>query len=142
MPAGYTLKEVDWKQAEASLRQIREQVFMREQNVPEELEWDGLDENCMHILVQDKAGKAVATARMLADGHIGRMAVLAEHRHKGIATSILQHLLRRCREKNLQPYLSAQTQALDFYRKQGFTVNSDVYLDANIPHVDMILENQ
>jgi len=140
MHSDYTLRQVSWQQAEDKLRLLREQIFIKEQLVPEELEWDGLDDSCIHILVEDKHGNPVATARLLDNGHIGRMGVLSEHRHHGIGTAMLQYLTELCWQHQWQAHLSAQTHALGFYQQLGFIVNSEEYLDANIPHKDMILE--
>jgi len=141
MQNGYTLKQVTWADAEDKLRFLREQIFIKEQHVPEDLEWDGRDNDCIHIIVEDNQHKPVATARMLDNGHIGRMGVLREHRHQGIATAIMNYLTDLCAQHRWQARLSAQTHALGFYQQFGFVVSSEEYMDANIPHKDMIMEN-
>lgn len=67
---------VSWEEAATALRVIRTAVFIREQQVPEELEWDQFDAVSVHALAINNAGQPVGTARLLPDGHIGRMAVL------------------------------------------------------------------
>ena len=73
---------VTWADAEAELSTIRRTVFIEEQQVPEELEWDGEDEAALHVLVHEN-GQPIACGRMLSDGHIGRMAVLKDYRGRG-----------------------------------------------------------
>ena len=74
------VRRVEWSEARDQLRAIRINVFVREQHVPEELEWDGIDETCLHVLAEAAGGEAVGTGRLLPDGRIGRMAVLAHWR--------------------------------------------------------------
>lgn len=119
---------------------IRRKVFIEEQNVPEALEWDKDDTSATHILAI-KDSQAVATARLLNNGHIGRMAVLKEHRHQGIGSLMLSFLLQLAKEKGYKRVqLSSQEHATGFYKKMGFRITSDVYPDAGIPHYDMSLE--
>ena len=74
----FTVSLVCWHDGEPLLRSIREAVFIREQGVPAELEWDGLDESCRHALALSHQGDAIGCARMRANGHIGRIAVLPQ----------------------------------------------------------------
>ncbi|HPV81749.1 MAG TPA: GNAT family N-acyltransferase, partial [Nitrospira sp.] len=74
------VKLVDWVDAEPLIRPVRETVFIHEQAVPEELEWDGLDPQCAHVLAWNDQGDAIGTARMQPNGTIGRMAVLKDWR--------------------------------------------------------------
>jgi len=135
----FTIARTNWLESERALRNIRQQVFIDEQRVPEALEWDEYDGDAIHILAQDGDNRPIATARLLADGHIGRMAVLSPWRRRGVGTVMLQRLLEYCREKNLEPYLDAQTHALGFYEKMGFKTEGDEFLDAGIPHRRMII---
>ena len=89
---------LDWNAARAQARRIRELVFVHEQAVPLELEWDEMDAHCDHALAYDAGGAAVGTGRLLPDGHIGRMAVLREWRGKG-AGALLQIGRASCRER-------------------------------------------
>lgn len=121
-------------------RMLRRKVFIEEQHVPEALEWDDADATATHLLVMEH-GKAVACARVLPDGHIGRMAVLPYRRGTGLGTALLQQAVVLCRKLRCsQAKLSAQMHAIGFYQRAGFVVVSTPYLDANIPHVDMVLE--
>ncbi len=135
----YRISIVTWQQHEAALRRVREQVFIHEQAVPEALEWDGRDENATHILVRDADGQAIATARLLNDGHIGRMAVLPDYRQQGVGSAMLCELLKVCQQHQLQAHLDAQTQALGFYKKMGFITEGNEFMDAGIPHFRMVL---
>ncbi|WP_229008014.1 GNAT family N-acetyltransferase [Methylophilus sp. Leaf408] len=121
-------------------RMIRKRVFIDEQQVPVALEWDASDATAMHFLVMVD-GQPAACARVLEDGHIGRMAVLPEWRGQGIGEALLLQAIQECRHlQALYARLSAQTQAVKFYERAGFVVCSEPYLDANIMHVDMQLE--
>ena len=140
-PAQVTVCRVNWNDAGTRLRVIRNTVFVEEQKVPEELEWDGIDESCLHALAETVAGEAIGTGRLLPDGHIGRMAVLAHWRKQGVGGMILAELIAAAREVRHQAVeLSAQTHAIGFYRRFGFEVVSGEYLDAGIPHRTMRLE--
>lgn len=121
-------------------RQIRQRVFIDEQQVPVALEWDGADETALHLLAS-LDDLPVACARVLPDGHIGRMAVLPEWRGQGIGEALLLQAIQVCRALDVtHARLSAQTHAIGFYQQTGFEVCSEPYLDANIWHVDMQLE--
>lgn len=131
---------VRWDEAAAELAAIRRRVFIEEQAVPEALEWDGLDDDALHLLVRDPAGQPVACARMLAGGRIGRMAVLPLWRKHGIGRAMLTTLIALAREQGLlEVTLSAQTHAIPFYSGSGFAAHGPVYDDAGIPHRDMTL---
>ena len=102
------------------------------------MEIDEWDPRCVHALALDASGRAVGTGRLLPDGHIGRMAVLKEARHLGVGSALLGALMREARRRgHAQAALSAQTHAVPFYRRHGYTVASGEYLDCGIPHVDM-----
>jgi predicted GNAT family N-acyltransferase len=134
-----TVREVGWHEAEVHLAAIRRQVFIVEQQVPEPLEWDGLDEEAIHLLACTESG-AVGCARLLAGGQLGRMAVLEEYRGQGIGQALLQTAMAICHARGWHVVtLSAQTHAIGFYTGAGFTVCSEEYPDAGIPHRDMKL---
>lgn len=134
----YSIKRVTWQDAEAELRILREFVFIGEQNVPPELEWDGKDDACVHILAQDDKGRGVGTARMTPEGHIGRMAVLRAWRKRGVGSDMLTALLTIARAQQLERVqLDAQTHAIDFYLRHDFIVQGETFMDAGIPHQHM-----
>lgn len=131
------IKTVDFNVHFSEIKAIRTTVFIIEQKVPVELEWDEFDNDSTHILAYYN-NKPVATARLLADGHIGRMAVLKVFRNRHIGTKMLEYLLEIAQKNsNNKVQISAQEHAVEFYKKQGFNIISDVYMDAGIPHYDM-----
>ena len=134
----FTVSEVSWQESSLALQAIRKTVFIIEQNVPEELEWDGLDAQCLHLIAMDSQGQAIACARLLASGHIGRMAVLSEWRGRGVGAALLRMLLDIApRQSHTEVFLNAQTYAVGFYEKYGFERLGDEFLDAGIPHFKM-----
>jgi len=138
--AEFQVHEAAWPAAAAELRAVRQAVFVEEQGVPAALEWDGRDAGCLHLLARDGAGRAVGTVRMSRDGHIGRMAVLAGHRRRGVGGALLTDLVERARRAGLAAvHLNAQTSAEDFYRRHGFRPAGEVFLEAGIPHRAMTL---
>ncbi len=134
----FKVQRVTWQKAEIDLRILREFVFIKEQNVPPELEWDGEDENAIHVLARDEKGRGIGTARMTTDGHIGRMAVLRAWRRRGVGSQMLTALITIARARQLHRVkLDAQTQAVNFYLCHDFVPQGEVFMDANIPHQHM-----
>jgi predicted GNAT family N-acyltransferase len=128
----------DWSSDRQRLSRIRRAVFIDEQEVPEELEWDADDAGAIHLLAVDAADTPIGCARLLPDGHIGRMAVLRAWRGKGVGRALLQHALETARAAGQTTVrLSAQTHAVAFYVRHGFIAEGDEYLEAGIPHVAM-----
>lgn len=116
---------------------LRETVFVQEQGVPPELEYDGLDEQAQHVLAQ-VGQQPVGTGRILEDGHIGRIAVLREYRGQGIGAKIVQALMEQAAAAGQQRvYLGAQLHATGFYERLGFVSYGDEFMDAGIPHIHM-----
>lgn len=129
---------MSWDIARETARPIRLVVFVEEQKVPVEIEWDEHDETSIHALAYSAEGKAVATGRLLPDGHIGRMAVLKDWRGKGVGGAILERLIDTARARgDKQLELFAQTHARDFYRRYGFVENGAIFEEAGIPHQAM-----
>lgn len=140
----FQIRRADWDLDRDALRSIRRTVFIREQGVPEDLEWDDADAQATHILAladRDGApGEPVATARLLPAGQIGRMAVLPEWRGRGIGTALLRELLAIVEQGNYPPpFLNAQVTALPFYLREGFLAVGGVFEEAGIPHQRMEL---
>lgn len=134
---------VKWIDGYVPLTMIREKVFIEEQKVMPQLEWDGMDEEAIHFLVY-KDEKAIGCARALViENHmqLGRMAILKEYRGEGIGSHLIEKVITTAKLNQLSLIdISAQCHAIDFYKKFGFKVISDIYLDAEIPHRDMRLE--
>jgi predicted GNAT family N-acyltransferase len=130
----FDIRVANWAEDKADLAKIRRSVFIEEQNVPEELEWDEYDDLSTHFIATHNR-RPVATARLKPDGQIGRMAVLREYRHQGIGRKLLQYILQLAASRQLeQLYLHAQVEALPFYEKQGFSAHGEVFYEADIPH--------
>jgi predicted GNAT family N-acyltransferase len=141
MPSQFTVRILAWREALPLARPVRDKVFIEEQRVPRELEWDEWDESCDHAVAVDAAGNAIGTARLLPDGRIGRMAVLKERRGKGVGAALLRAMLDRARERSMtRAVLHAQVRAAGFYRRFGFRERGEEFLEAGIPHVEMTLE--
>lgn len=139
MSATYTVRLADWSGDERSLRDIRQRVFMVEQGVTADLEWDGIDPQCRHALAEDGAGRPIGCARLLPDGHIGRVAVLADWRGRGVGDALLERMVALARELgHPRVMLNAQTHALAFYARHGFVAFGPEYDDAGIPHRAMM----
>ena len=128
----------DWATLRSSAAPIRLEVFVHEQLVPLEEEIDALDALCVHAVAFDATGRALATGRLLPDGHIGRMAVLKVARTQGLGSAVLNALMQQAYERGFaEVVLSAQTHAQGFYLRHGFIPEGAEYLDANIPHILM-----
>jgi len=128
-----------WEQLGEAASAVRLPVFVAEQGIALELELDGRDATATHAVAFDPAGRPMATGRLLPDAHVGRMAVLAAHRGKGLGVSILRTLVaiaagRGARELRLH----AQAGAVGFYRREGFVPEGEPYLEAGIPHQTMV----
>ncbi len=132
--------EVSWITSQQRLRDIRTRVFIEEQGVPEEMEWDQHDDKAIHLLAINEMNAHLGCARILANGIIGRMAVLKESRTTGIGRKLLENAILICQRKEWSSItLSAQLHAIPFYEKFGFEVCSEPYMDAGIVHRDMHL---
>lgn len=134
------IRKYSWPLAPGHIRDIRQRVFVEEQKVPPELEWDNTDDIADHYLAVTENNEPAAVARLFSTldetAHIGRMAVLPEFRGQGVGEALLKHLI--CDAAGFgELKLSAQEHAIPFYQRSGFHVCSDLYDDAGIPHVDM-----
>lgn len=124
-----------WAELGALSRSVREAVFIIEQGVPKELEWDELDAVSRHVIARDGNGEVVGTGRLLPDGHIGRMAVLAAWRGRQVGRALMERLIAEAAQQQLRPLLlHAQVQAIGFYEKLGFVAEGPTFMEAGIPH--------
>jgi len=134
----YTTREAHLPDDLPAIRVVRRMVFIEEQQIPVVLEWDGLDTGCHHVLAFSQSGEAVGTGRLLANGRIGRMAVLPDWRGCGIGTAILDALQQLARRENhSRVSLHAQRSVVRFYRKAGFMETGEAFMEAGIEHVPM-----
>ncbi|HEX8964729.1 MAG TPA: GNAT family N-acetyltransferase [Rhodocyclaceae bacterium] len=134
----FRLETGEWDAMAADATAVRHRVFVQEQQVPPELELDEFDAASRHALARGPAGETIATGRLLADGHLGRMAVLPEWRGKGVGRALLETLMDEARRRGVARLaLNAQTSATGFYERSGFVAEGGVFMDAGIPHVRM-----
>jgi predicted GNAT family N-acyltransferase len=120
---------------------LRLEVFVREQGVPEDMELDAYDRKAYHLLARDERGDAIATLRIVVkedEGKIGRVAVVANRRRQGIGAIAMGMALAHCRSLHLtQVTLDSQQYAIPFYERLGFACEGECFMDAGIPHVRM-----
>jgi len=139
-PDRFTVRLTQWAHDAPALQHVRRTVFIDEQRVPENLEWDALDPLCMHALAEDSRHAPIGCGRLLPDGHIGRMAVLAAWRGRGVGGALLGVLIGEARARgDARIVLNAQTQAMPFYARHGFVALGDPFEEAGIPHQAMEL---
>lgn len=132
-----------WHEASQEAYLIREQVFIQEQGVPEDMELDGLDPTSKHALAYE-GPLCIGTARLVHLDHhhaqIGRMAVLSTFRNRGIGKAILNHLIALAQAEGvLTLTLHSQVPVIPFYAKLGFIAQGPIYDEAGIPHRNMML---
>jgi predicted GNAT family N-acyltransferase len=134
----FSLRTVDWSDGAVPLRMVRTAVFVVEQDIPADLEWDAFDAVSMHALAVDARGSPIGCGRLLPDGHIGRMAVLAAWRGQGVGAALLEHLIAIARQRgDVRLRMHAQTQAMPFYARFGFAPVGAEFMEAGIPHRTM-----
>ena len=139
MPANFHVIQVSWATHAALLKAVREPVFIVEQEVDPEFEWDDIDAVAIHLLAHVD-NQPVGCARIIKHQKIGRMAVLKAWRGFGVGSALLREAIAICQAYGSKTInLTAQTHAISFYKQAGFIEISGVYQDANIPHVDMQL---
>jgi predicted GNAT family N-acyltransferase len=141
----YTIRPTKWQTDKSALVTIRTLVFVQEQQVSEQDEWDNKDETATHYVAQNAQGIAVGCARVLIERHqqqtrfhIGRVAVLKEYRQQGIGRQLMQTVINKCLQQ--QPcaiYLHAQTERINFYQQLDFVTQGDIFMDAGILHIEM-----
>jgi len=132
-------RKADFTADFASIRHVRETVFIDEQRVPRELEFDDRDPQCLHVLVFDGA-TPVGTGRLDLDygGKVGRVAVVATHRRAGVGTAVMEQLHAIARErKHLHLWCHAQLTAVPFYERLGYVRSGPIFVEAGIDHVRM-----
>jgi predicted GNAT family N-acyltransferase len=120
---------------------VRRAVFVVEQQIPEQDEWDEADLICMHALALTGKRDAVGTGRLEPTGKIGRLAVLKEYRGLGVGEGLLEWLVGQARRQGLESvYLHAQVHALKFYLRHGFVAQGPEFDEVGIPHQRMSLK--
>jgi predicted GNAT family N-acyltransferase len=134
----------DWSLMQAAAQGVRTAVFVQEQGIAPEDEWDADDATALHAVLFDVNGQALANARLLQPSvsvaKVGRMAVLKEVRGHGYGSRLLKALLSEARRRgHKEVRLSAQRTAEDFYAAFGFSVVGEPFDEVGIPHMEMRL---
>jgi len=132
-----------WQELEAAARPIRAEVFVGEQKIPAEMEWDEADPGAVHAVAFNRLGRALGTGRMLEHvpgvAKIGRMAVASSSRHCGVGRAVLDALLDAARARgDRQAMLHAQLGAAPFYERAGFVRRGPEFDEAGIAQVEML----
>jgi len=140
LDAGFRVEPADYTVDFKDLRAVREPVFVEEQKVPLDMEWDELDPKCRHVIARDDQHKPIGTGRLTPEHKIGRMAVLKEWRGRGVGAALLLALVEQARELGLpEVSLHAQVDAIPFYEKFGFERYGERFEEAGIQHQSMRL---
>lgn len=133
------IRAASWPADRSALKSVRDEVFVKEQNVPRASEYDGMDASALHWLALTPESTPVGTLRLLPSGQIGRVAVLAAYRGQGVGTRLVKHAIAAaeahgCREA----WVNAQVRRRKFFAAHGFIVISEVFQDAGISHQRML----
>ena len=132
---GYTLRRADWPRDGAAISALRTAVFVHEQQVPPEEEYDGRDPQARHVIAERPDGTVIGTGRLMPDGRIGRMAVARAWRGAGVGRGVLDALIACAVEDGFASVtLNAQIAALGFYARSGFAPAGPEFLEAGIRH--------
>ncbi|MES2858666.1 MAG: GNAT family N-acetyltransferase [Pseudomonadota bacterium] len=135
----FRVQRVEFDGALADLRAVRDEVFVGEQGVPVELEHDALDPQCAHVLARLLDGTPVGTARLTPGRHIGRMAVRAPWRGRGVGDALLLALVDEAQRRGWPDVrLNAQVSAESFYARHGFKPEGARFMEAGIEHQAMV----
>jgi predicted GNAT family N-acyltransferase len=132
---GFAVRICGWSEGQVALRRIRHDVFVLEQGVPEVLEWDAADAQSIHALAEDVDGTPIGCARLLGDGHIGRVAVVRGWRGRGVGTALMLRLIDQARSRgDAHAIVNAQVSAIPFYERHRFVASGETFAEAGIPH--------
>jgi predicted GNAT family N-acyltransferase len=139
------VKVGSWSELREPARRIRTEVFVDEQRVPLEMEWDDADDSAVHAVAYNRLGQAVATGRLLPSqagtAKIGRVAVKRVLRGSGVGRQLMEALMTRASQRGDQRIvLHAQRTAESFYRGLGFGAQGEPFEEAGIPHIEMVRE--
>lgn len=136
--ADFRVESIDYASGCDDLRRVREAVFVQEQQVPVEEEWDALDPLCRHVIARDASGQPIGTGRLTPERKIGRMAVLGPWRGRGVGDAMLLALLEQARQQRWpEVSLHAQVSAEPFYARHGFLPYGERFWEAGIEHQSM-----
>ena len=138
----YNIKIGSWAELGADAAQVRTEVFVHEQKIPVEMEWDEADQAALHVVAYNGLGQAIGTARLLQHSpetaKVGRMAVKRILRGSSIGRELLQVLVDAARKRGCQEVmLHAQRSAEGFYARTGFRARGEPFEEVSIPHIEM-----
>lgn len=137
-PAHFPLSVLDWRSGQQAIRPVREAVFVREHGVPQELEFDEKDRQATHLLLWNGQGEAVACARLLREGYLGRLGVLPAWRGQGLGSRLVAAALEEARRMGWKELrLTAMADKTAFYLPFGFEPVGDEFDAAGLPHQAM-----
>lgn len=135
----YRIKQGHWDQLQQDAKLIRTQVFICEQGITEADEWDDQDVISQHFVIYDQ-DQPIATARLLENNSVGRVAVLKAYRGQGLGQMIMLEIISYAQKQRRSVLtLSSQVHAISFYEKLGFTVQGNSYDECGIPHIEMTM---
>jgi YbgC/YbaW family acyl-CoA thioester hydrolase len=131
-----------WADLKTAASPLRNQVFVHEQGVPQDMEWDEFDTHAVHAVLNNRLGRPIATGRLLPAvngvAKIGRMAVLRQMRGQRFGDLVLAGLVQAAKARGDKALLlHAQCTAERFYARQGFSTHGPVFQEAGIDHVEM-----
>jgi YbgC/YbaW family acyl-CoA thioester hydrolase len=135
----------NWQSLSQLARPVRDEVFLVEQKIPKEMEWDEQDASAVHAVACNRMGLPVATGRLITHApgvaRIGRMAVNRVLRGSGLGRGILGRLMQAASSRgDRQVLLHAQCSAEGFYRALGFRSQGPVFSEAGIEHIEMVID--
>lgn len=136
------IRSGDWATLGADAARVRTEVFIEEQAIPLDEEWDAADTSALHAVVYNRLDQALATGRLLVHApgvaRIGRMAVLRPMRGIGLGADVLRALMEAARRRgDREVLLHAQISARGFYERLGFQPRGEVFHEVDIPHIEM-----
>ncbi|CAM4365275.1 hypothetical protein F901_00391 [Acinetobacter dispersus] len=135
----YQVKQGNWDQLQQDAKLIRTLVFIQEQGIAEADEWDEQDAISQHFVIYDQ-DQPIATARLLQNNSVGRVAVLKAYRGQGLGQMIMLNIIDFAQQQGrVFLHLSSQVHAMSFYQQLGFVVQGDEYDECGIPHIEMIM---
>ncbi len=124
---------------------IRREVFVQEQNVPESIEIDEFETTSDHFLVLVD-NQPAGCGRLRLKGHFAkfeRIATLKQFRGSGVGSKLMSFMMNHACQKfpGALPYMHSQAEAIPFYQKLGWSVEGEIFYEANIPHQTMVFKN-
>ena len=135
----YQVKHGRWDQLQQDAKLIRTQVFICEQGITEADEWDDQDVISQHFVIYDQ-DQPIATARLLQNHSVGRVADVKAYRGQGLGQMIMLEIISYAQKQGLSVLtLSSQVHAISFYEKLGFTVQGNSYDECGISHIEMTM---